>query len=116
MTHPTLVLDELVSQVAKRTVEGHHDGRVEPLSNPDTGESDGMLIESLLERVVMFVRAPGSLSLADVSHVRRSMARAQARPAYVYVPNRTNVQKQIMLLATLSKIHIVKVEIPELIF
>ena len=30
MTHPTLVLDELVSQVAKRTVEGHHDARVEP--------------------------------------------------------------------------------------
>ncbi len=110
MTRPTLVLDELVSQVANRTVQGSEGTRTEPLLNPDSGQPEGMLMESLLERVAIFVRAQDSLSLDDISYVRRSMARAQARRAYLYVLSETNVQQPIMLLATLSKIQIVRVD------
>ena len=113
MMQSTLVLDELVSQVADRTVGGSEGTRTEPILNPDSGQPEGVLMESLLERVAIFVRAQDSLSLDDVSHVRRSMARAQARRAYIYVLASTNVQKPIMLLATLSKIRIVRVDTPE---
>ncbi len=113
MSQPALVLDEVVSRVSDRTVEGGEGTRIEPILDPQSGQPEGMVMESLLERVAIFVRAQDSLSLDDISHVRRSMARAHARRADVYVLTKTNVQKPIMLLATLSKIRIVRVDRPE---
>ncbi len=112
MTHSSALLDEVVSQVTHRAVQSAHGTNAIPLINAETGEPDGLLLQSLLERVAIFVRAQDVLSLADVSGLRRAMTRAQARRAYVYVLASTNVQKPVLLLATLSKIRLIRVEAP----
>lgn len=112
MAHSMLVLDEVVSRMAHHTVQREDGIKTVPLINADTGEPEGMLVDSLLERVAIFVRAQDSLSLADISALRRTLARAQARRAYLYVLMTTSIQKPVMLLATLSKIRIVRVEAP----
>ena len=111
MAQTALALDDVVSQVASHTFRGD-DVHTATLLDPETGHADGMLVESLLERIAIFVHAQDSLSLSDLSHVRRVMARAQARRAYLFVLATTAVQKPVELLATLSKIRIVRVEAP----
>ncbi|MBI4401568.1 MAG: hypothetical protein HY581_08045 [Nitrospirae bacterium] len=103
-----LVFDELVSQIASKAVAGVDESRTEPVIDRDNGRQDGLLVESSLERVVVFSRKQATLSLSDISHLRRMMARAQARRALLYVPLETTVSNPVMLLATLSKIEIVR--------
>lgn len=113
MAHSAPVLEEVVAQMTTRRLDAGEGARVEPLINPETGQPDGMLLESFLERVALFFRAQDSLSLADISQLRRAMARGQARRAYLYVLTNTYIQNPVMLLATLSKIRIIRVEVPE---
>ncbi len=114
MTPAVAVLDEVVAKVFTRSAEEADQARMEPLVNPESGQPDGMVLRTLLERVAIFVRAQDTLSLADVSSMRRALARAQARRGYLYVLSHTVIQKPVMLLATLSKIRIVRVEPPSL--
>jgi len=83
MSHSTLAFDELVFQMASRTVSGGEGTRSEVLIDPESGQQDGVLMETFLERVAVFARSHDSLSLAEVSQVRRTMARAHARRAYL---------------------------------
>lgn len=113
MAHSAPVLEEVITRMTNRDGDAGEGARVEPLINPETGQTDGMLVESFLERIALFFRAQGSLSLADISQVRRAMARGQARRAYLYVLANTSIQNPVMLLATLSKIRIIRVEVPD---
>jgi hypothetical protein len=81
---------------------------MEPLRDPSNGQEDGFLIESGCGRMVVTGRDEPVLSLADVSRVRQMMVRARARRGLLYVPVRTVVANPVMLLATLSKIEIVR--------
>lgn len=112
MTHAVAVLDEVVAKVFNRSAEEADQARMEPMVNPETGQPEGMVLHTLLERVAIFVRAQDALSLADISSMRRALARARARRGYLYVLSQTVIQKPVMLLATLSKIRIVRVEPP----
>lgn len=112
MTHAVAVLDEVVANVFNRSAEEAGQARVEPLVNPETGEQEGMVLHTLLERIAVFVRARETVSLADISAMRRALARARARRGCLYVLSQTVIQQPVMLLATLSKIRIVRVEPP----
>lgn len=114
MAHTTFALDDLVSNVVSATGARGDRARVVPLIDPATSQREGVVLESVLERVAVFQRVQDSLSLADISHMRRAMARAQVPRAYLYIPLTAEIQKPVQLLATLSKIRIVRVEAPEL--
>ncbi len=113
MTSSTLVLDEVASALAGRALAGADGTRIEPLVNRETGHSDGLLVQTPLERVVAVTRNQPVLSLSDVSAVRRLMARAQARRALLYVPVGIEIANPVMLLASLSRIRIVQVTVAD---
>lgn len=104
----SLVFDELVSRMARKVLTGTRESRLEPILEGGSGRTEGYLVESSLERVVVVAREHDVLSLADVSAVRRGMIRAQARRALLYVPLTTIIPNPVMLLATLSRIEIVR--------
>lgn len=112
MTYAAAVLDQVVGKVLTAAVNGEEEARCEPIVNPGDGRPEGMVVQSPLERVAIFVKAQDALSLGDLSALRRSLARAQARRGYVYVLSQTAIQKPVMLLATLSNLRIVRVEPP----
>lgn len=104
----TLVFNELVSRIAEKAAAETRNARLEPIREWGNGRTDGYLVESSLERVVVIAREQDILTLADVSAVRRAMTRAQARRALLYIPLTAIVPNPVMLLATLSKIEIVR--------
>lgn len=112
MSTTTAAFGEVLTQVARRAVCSDDDeSRMEPLLDPDRGREDGLLIESSLERVVVLGRDGPILSLADVSYVRRMMIRARARRGLLYVPAWTTIPNPVRLLATLSKIEIIRLAV-----
>ncbi|MEK6618158.1 MAG: hypothetical protein AABY90_05610, partial [Nitrospirota bacterium] len=60
----SLVFGELVSRMASKTVAGVDESRVEPIFDSEKGRQDGLLVESSLERVVVFAREQEALSLS----------------------------------------------------
>jgi hypothetical protein len=109
MSTGRLVFDEAVAQIAKTAVAGMDDSRMERIIDLGAGHQDGFLVESFLERVVVFSAQRGTLSLSDVSDARRAMTKAQARRAMLCVPAEASIPNAVLLLATLSKIEIVRV-------
>ena len=103
-----LVFDELMSRIARTGMGGVDESRTEPIIDRNNGQWNGLLVETSLERVAVFCRELESLALADVSQVRHTMIHAQARRALLYVPGKTTISNPVMLLATLSKIQIVR--------
>jgi hypothetical protein len=101
------VVEELASRIASRLVEGAEESRITPVLDTGSPDCAGLLIESPLERIMVFGREHG-MSLSDVSHMRRVMAKVQARRALLYVPTDAAIPNPIALLATLSKIQIVR--------
>jgi hypothetical protein len=101
------VVEELASRIASKLKSGSDESRVTPIYNKDTQDCDGLLVESALERIMVFGRER-PLSLSDISEMRRLMTRQQARRALLYVPNGMFISNPIMLLATLSKIQVVR--------
>ena len=101
-----LPLDEYVVRAAHLTMST--DARVQPIMDQHNVQQDGLLVESLLERVVVCGREQATLSFADVSSVRRTMSRMQARRAVLYIQADATVSNPVMLLASLSKIDIVR--------
>ncbi len=114
MTRSSAVLDEVVTQVSAYSLTRDTQARLEPIVSPESGQPEGFVIDSILERVAVFVRAQDTISLAQISALRKTLARTQARRGYLYVLSETEIQKPVMLLATLSRIRIVRVEPPAL--
>lgn len=100
---------ELVARLASDAVAGTEPPTVEPIVDESSGRQEGLLLESPWERVIVSYLEASALELSDVSHLRRVMARVQARRALLYVPHDTQVANPVMLLATLSKIQIVRI-------
>ncbi|HEX3203660.1 MAG TPA: hypothetical protein VHQ67_02835 [Nitrospiraceae bacterium] len=70
----------------------------------DNGHEQGVLVESPLERVALFIWREPSLRLSDISRLRWIMRRIQARRAVLYVPIGITVPGPVSLMAALSKI------------
>jgi hypothetical protein len=104
-----IVFQELVTQLASKSMADLDEPRMEPVINMENGQQEGVLLETSLERVAVFCHPKAELELADVAHVRRIMARVQARRALLYVPVETTIPNPVMLLATLSRIRVVRV-------
>lgn len=104
----SLVFDEVVSRMARKVLSGTRDSRLEPILEGSSGRMEGYLVESFLERIVVVAREQDVLSLADISAIRKNMIRAQARRALLYIPITTVIPNPVMLLATLSRIEIVR--------
>ncbi len=100
--------EEVLPEIARKAVCGDDEPRMEPLLDPNGGRESGLLVETSLERVVVTGWGEPTLSLADVSHVRRMMIRVHARRGILCVPLWIVIPNPVMLLATLSKIEIVR--------
>lgn len=108
MSSRGLVLNEYVSKVAYQAVAKAGESTLLPIIDQQNGEPEGILVASSLERIVVCGREQAALSLVDVKAVQRTMVRVRARRAVVYVPAETMIPNPVMLLATLSKIDIVR--------
>lgn len=108
MRPTTLLFDELAPHVATKAVTESDESRVEPIINPEDGREEGVLVQSSLERVAVFVRKQAELTLADVTHLRRAMRRVQARRSLLCVPTSMTIPNPVLLLATLSKIEVIR--------
>ena len=69
----------------------------------------GMLVSSL-ERVALFNWRRINFTLSDITRLRQALIRFQARRAVLYVSADIQIPSSFMLLATLSKIAIVREE------
>jgi hypothetical protein len=76
----------------------------------DDGIYHGMLVRSPLERVALFSWRRINLTLSDITRLRQALTRFQARRAVLYVSADIQIPSSFMLLATLSKIAIVREE------
>jgi hypothetical protein len=108
MESSALLFEELAPEVLSKASPSGDGPRVEPIRAPDGGPQDGLLVESALERVAVFRRRGTALSLEDITAFRRRMHQAQARRALLCVPADMPIANPVMLLATLSKIEIVR--------
>ena len=76
----------------------------------EDGRYHGMLVQSALERVALFSWRRMILTLSDISRLRQALTRFQARRAVLYVSSDLHIPSSFILLATLSKIAIVRKE------
>lgn len=104
-----LVFGEMQSRLISEATHGAQEAETEPIFDQDTHQTGGILVSSLQEKVAVFAHQVHTLALSDVSRFRRLMARAQARRALLYVPRDCTIPQPVMLLATLSKIELVRV-------
>jgi len=104
----SLVLDDLGSHMEEQAPGALSEPSVEPIQDWDDWRGEGRLVKSILERVVVVTLNHDILALSDVSAIRRAMVRAQARRAVLYVPLQAAISNPVMLLATLSKIQIMR--------
>lgn len=82
--------------------------RFEPII--EDGVYHGMLVQSPLERVALFNWKRINLTLSDITRLRQAVTRFQARRAVLYVSRDILIPSSFTLLATLSKIAIVREE------
>src|SRR5918996_3006009 len=106
MNATTALLQELLPRTASKTMAGADELHVEPIFGG--GHPDGLLVELPLERVAVFTWRHDRLSLSQVGRLRRATAHALARRAIVYVRQDAGISSAAILLATLSKIEIVR--------
>lgn len=76
----------------------------------EDGVYHGMLVRSPLERVALFSWRRIDLALSDITQLRHALVRFHARRAVLYVPSEMHIPSSLVLLATLSKIAIVREE------
>ena len=76
----------------------------------EDGIYHGMLVQSPLERVALFNWKRITITLSDITRLRRALTRFQARRAVLYVSADIQIPSAFTLLATLSKIAIVREE------
>lgn len=82
--------------------------RFEPII--EDGIYHGMLVQSPLERVALFNWKRIDFTLTDITCLRKVLTRFQARRAVLYVSSDLHIPSSFILLATLSKIAIVREE------
>lgn len=70
----------------------------------------GMLVQSPVERVALFSWKRMILTLSDISYLRQALTRCRAGRAILYVSADIPIPSAFMLLATLSKIAVVREE------
>lgn len=116
MATSTLVSGELRSRLISKAANGAQEAHTERIVDETGHRTDGILISSLQERVAVFAHQSQNLALSDISRFRRLMARSQARRAILYVPPECAILQPVLLLATLSKIEIVRVAEGDLVF
>jgi hypothetical protein len=80
--------------------------RFEPII--EDGIYHGMLVQSPLERVALFMWKRINFTLSDITRLRQALTRFQARRAILYVSADIQIPSSFTLLATLSKIAIVR--------
>ena len=98
-----------IPQTAKKMVIGQDDLQLEPITAQ--GLSDGLVVQSSLERIVVFTHNHPQLLLSDISHLRRVLTRAHASRAVLFVQRDLLIASPVSLLATLSKIEIVRLDV-----
>ncbi len=76
----------------------------------EDGIYHGMLVQSPLERVALFNWKRVTITLSDITRLRRALTRFQVRRAVLYVSADIQIPSALTLLATLSKIVIVREE------
>ena len=86
MSSRGLVLNEYVSKVAYQAVAKAGESTLLPIIDQQSGEPEGVLVASSLERIVVCGREQAVLSLTDIKTVQRTMTRVQACRAVLYVP------------------------------
>jgi hypothetical protein len=101
----TILFSDRNALYAPTALVGSDDLRIETL---DADDAEGVLIESSLERIAVFSWNEDRLSLADVGRLRRTTARVHARRAIVYVRKDAELSIPVLLLATLSKMEILR--------
>ena len=74
------------------------------------GAYHGMLVQSPLEHVVLFSWKRIDLTLSDLTGLRHALTRVHARRAILYVSADVLIPSSFLLLATLSKIAVVREE------
>lgn len=80
--------------------------RFEPII--EDGIYHGILVQSPLERVALFIWKRINFTLSDITCLRQARTRFQARRAVLYVSADIQIPSSFTLLATLSKIAIVR--------
>ncbi|MEW6246731.1 MAG: hypothetical protein AB1555_08485 [Nitrospirota bacterium] len=104
------VVDEQLERISSEIAAKLDGGQTGALLDPDTGKREGILVSSFLENIAVFGHTGDALSLADVRHLHRTAVQAHARRALLCVPASTMIPNSVLLLATLSKIRIVRLE------
>ena len=105
---PSLAFEDVLPRIAEKGVGRDFDSHVEPLIDPSNGQQAGLLVESVFERVVVVKRDQPEVSLEDVSRMRQMIVRVRARRGLLCVPVDAMIPNPVMLLATLSRIEIVR--------
>jgi hypothetical protein len=109
MSTTTVISRGWIPQTADRMVVGKDDLHLEPILGD--GPHNGLIVQSSLERVAVFTHNHARLSLSDIGGLRRMKTRAQARRALLLVPQDLIVESAVALLATLSKIEIIRINV-----
>ena len=76
----------------------------------EDGTYHGMLVKAPLEQVAVFSWKRMDLALSDITRLRQTLIRFHARRAVLYVSPDIHIPSSLRLLATLSKIAIVREE------
>lgn len=104
------VVDEQLERISNEIAAKLDGGRTGALCDPDTGQQAGILVSSFLENVAVFGHTGDTLSLTDVRRLHRAAVQTHARRALLCVPTSTMIPNSVLLLATLSKIRIVRLQ------
>ena len=108
MPASTLTFEDVLPRIAEKGVARDVDSHLELLVDPSNGQQAGLLVESTFERVVIAKHDQIELSLEHISRIRQMIVRARARRGLLYVPVDARISNPVMLLATLSRIEIVR--------
>jgi len=108
MPTTSLTFEDVLPRIAEKGVGRDLDSHVELLIDPSSGQQAGLLVESIFERVVVAKHDQHELSLENVSRMRQMIVRARARRGLLCVPIDAMISNPVMLLATLSRIEIVR--------
>ncbi len=100
--------DDVSTHLEEQVSHAFTEARVGPILEWDDWRGEGVLVESFLERVMVVMLNHDALTLSDISAMRRTMMRLQARRAILYVPTQAAISNPVMLLASLSKIQILR--------
>ncbi len=104
------VVDEQLERISSEVAAKLDGGQTGALCDPNSGQQRGILVSSYLENVAVFGHTGETLSLADVRRLHRAAVQAHAHRALLCVPISTMIPNSVLLLATLSKIRIVRLQ------